>query len=199
MKADSIRKQVVQAAFLLWIPSVLIPCAYLLAGHLLTLPEPNDEQLEIALHELLGHAAPTELDWVAIHVLYAECGCSKRVMQRLSARSPSADVEERVWIIDARPEDLSVLQEAGFVARAMDRRELYETFHIEAAPLLLLATARGELRYVGGYTDRKRGPDIRDLELMAAVRHGHRPQGLPLFGCATSARLQAQVDPLGLK
>jgi len=198
VKAESVRKQALRLAFFLWVPGVLIPCAYFLAGHLLTLPEPDHVELQGALTDLF-QAEPPQAESVAIHVLYSECGCSKRVLKRLGKRRPASGVEERVWIVDAHDGSVEALRARGFVARDIDRDELHDRFHIEAAPLLLLARSDGDVRYVGGYTDRKRGPEIQDLELMAAVARGERPQPLPLFGCATSARLQAQVDPLGLE
>ena len=198
MFSSVVRKRLVQASFVLWVPGVLLPCAYFLAGHLLTLPEPDHSALQGALMGLFRKKPPTEAT-VAVHVLYSECGCSQRVLRQLAKRKPMAGVEERVWIVDAEPSTVEALAARGFVARGIDRVELWERFHIEAAPLLVVVEAEGRVRYLGGYTDRKRGPDIKDLDLMAAVARGERPEPLPLFGCATSARLQAQVDPLGLK
>jgi hypothetical protein len=55
------------------------------------------------------------------------------------------------------------------------------------------------VRYVGGYTPRKQAADIRDVQILAAVRAGERVVPLPTFGCAVGARLSQTVDPLGLR
>jgi len=192
------RQWLARTMFVLWVPCVLVPCAYFLAGHLLTLPEPEHEALERALTQALREQ-PVETGLVAIHVLYSACGCSQRVLRLLERRPPDTEVEEWVWVVEPELGQLDAVRAAGFRARGISRAELVERFHVEAAPLFIVAEASGALRYVGGYTDRKRGPEIRDLDLMAAVGRGETPAPLPLFGCATSTRLQARIDPLGLK
>jgi hypothetical protein len=108
---------------------VIVVCAYLLGGHLLTLPKPAqaDPRLARALAALrAGEGRPR---WIALHVLYEGCRCSRRVFDHLVARGASPAMAERVLL-------------------------------------------------VGG------------SEAVAA---------LPLFGCAVSARLQRDTDPLGLR
>jgi hypothetical protein len=134
-----------------------------------------------------------------LHVLYGDCGCSRRVIRHLAARGPSALADERVVLVDPREGDRPGLERAGFSVEVTDRAGLHRSFAIEAAPLLVLARPEGDLAYVGGYTDRKRGPEIEDLALLRAAQRGRDPSALPLFGCAVNTQLARQVDPLGLR
>jgi hypothetical protein len=59
--------------------------------------------------------------------------------------------------------------------------------------------ADDRVRHLGGYTQRKRGPEIRDVEILAALSAGSRPDELPLYGCATGVELANQLDPMGLR
>jgi hypothetical protein len=69
-------------------------------------------------------------------------------------------------------------------------------YGIEAAPALLVIDPGGRTRYAGGYTERKQGPDIEDLRLMAAAQGDEDLAGLPLFGCAVSDRLRRALANL---
>jgi hypothetical protein len=77
--------------------------------------------------------------------------------------------------------------------------ELAARFHVQAAPLLAVLSDAGQIRYLGGYTDRKQGPLIRDREIMDGVRDRKQTPELPLFGCAVSQSLRKIIDPLGIK
>src|SRR5258708_4737657 len=86
-------------AFVLWIPAVLVPGSYLLARHVLTLPKPAsaDPILVDAIRAMRGVDPPSP--WFVMHVLYAECGCSQRVLARLLARAPVRGVTERIVLV----------------------------------------------------------------------------------------------------
>ncbi len=182
-----------------WGLGLITICAYLLGGHLLTLPTPElaNSQLQQALAQRKASSHST--NYQALHVLYGTCGCSRRVLHKLLKRGSSSLVEERVVLINPREEDIIGLKDTGFAWEVATAQELEKDFAIQSAPLLVLAAPDGELRYVGGYTDRKRGPDIKDLDLIAAVRSGELPLALPVYGCAVNAELAQKVDPLGLR
>jgi len=54
----------------------------------------------------------------------------------------------------------------------------------------------GTLRYAGGYFAHAGSIESQDEHIWAQVQHGAEPQPLPIYGCAVSAQLQRQVDPL---
>lgn len=180
-----------------WGVSLVVVCAYLLGGHLLTLPTPETDNP--LLTEAIRIRRRQVDQWFALHVLYGDCGCSRRVFRHLSRRGPSSLAEEKVLLVGPHTGDVAELEEAGFSVEVTTSETLDEHFDISAAPLLALTHPSGTLRYVGGYTDRKRGPEIEDIDLIRAVRAGRQPPALPLFGCAVNTRLARQVDPLGLR
>jgi hypothetical protein len=77
-------------------------------------------------------------------------------------------------------------------------RALREGWGIEAAPVLVVAKPDGSLAYVGGYNRRKQEPRFMDVAIVRdAMQEAVSP--LPVFGCATSARLANAIDPLGFE
>ena len=76
--------------------------------------------------------------------------------------------------------------------------DLGAQFGIDAVPLLVVLGPDDTTRYFGGYTERKQGPEPRDLAIIANARAGYDDEGLPLFGCAASRGLREIMNPLGL-
>lgn len=127
--------------------------------------------------------------WTAIHILQAECGCSRRVLSRLRERPPEPGVLERILHVREGANSRETFP-AGYEVEQLTGTDLARKYHIAAAPVLVLLDPTGAVRYCGGYTARKRGPDIRDLELIRATRGGAAPPPLPVYGCAVSAQLK---------
>jgi hypothetical protein len=175
----------------------------LLARHLLTLPTPAvaDPVLRQAL------AAERHADqrdrWLALHVLAADCPCSQRVLGHLLASRRPLDVIERVVLVvegagpDAATRDR--LAARGFDLDVVTAEQLVARYHVEVAPLLVVVDPHDDVRYVGGYTARKQAADVRDLAVIAALRHGGSVDPLPAFGCAIGRALRAKLDPLGIQ
>lgn len=182
-----------------WGAVMVTVCAYMLGGHLVTLPSPTptSPRLTAAVAERRPEAAAP--GWTALHVLYGDCGCSRRVIRHLAERKPTALAHEHVVLVDPEDGDVERLERAGFPVEVMAVDALGPRLDVAAVPLYVLAEPTGELAYVGGYTDRKRGPDIEDLDILAELRAGQPVPSLPLFGCATNQALASQVDPLGLR
>jgi len=184
-------------ALALWLPAALVPAALLMASHLITLPTPSTEALASAIG---GARAPAERGrWLVLHALYGKCGCSRRVVEHLVRRRARRDVVERVLLVDGEPELLGRLTEAGFLVEPLTAEALHARYHVESVPLLVVASPEDRVAYVGGYTERQRGPDIRDVAIVDAALRGVSTSPLPLFGCAVSEKLQRALDPLGLK
>jgi hypothetical protein len=170
----------------------------LLARHVVALPTPAaaDAQLRSAVTGVLPART-----WRAIHVMYRWCKCSQRTIDHLVARRSAPGVGELVLMVDDEGQpsaDDARLVAAGFAVRVITPDELRARYHVEAVPVLLIADPAGDVKYVGGYNRRKQSPRYEDLAILADVMARHRSEPLPVFGCATSARLARALDPLGL-
>jgi hypothetical protein len=175
-----------------WFAVMLALGAGLLAKHVVALPLPaKSTKLEASLRSL--RHADEEHQWVAFHVLYATCRCSQRVVLHLTSTHRPADYAEIVlWVGDEAP--------PGELAERFDVRRISEEdlgrFGIEAAPMLVAVDPDGHVRYAGGYSERKQGPELEDLRLLRAAKLPGVVAAFPLFGCAVSDRLKEQLARL---
>lgn len=183
----------------LWLGVMSIVTLTFMVSHWYTLPKPDNERPLVAASIAGLRTADDRGRWMAVHVLYADCGCSRRIFSHLFAGDRPAGVTEKVVLVGDAPDLEKQAAAAGFAVEAISPGQLRERFHVQAAPLLLIADPGGKLRYVGGYTERKRGPDPKDKEILARLMTDHAPSELPLFGCAVSASLQQLLDPIGIK
>lgn len=185
--------------FWAWLLASVVVGGSLLAAHWVALPIPaaDDERLDAALAALRG---PEDADrWLVVHVLYAACECSARVVEHLADDPrPQGVVEKVVWIGN-RPELEARLDAAGFAITRVAPTDLTTIYAIESAPLLLVVDGGGTLRYRGGYTDRKQSLAIQDVAIVEQLVADGDVPALPLFGCAVSRRLRDMLDPLGLR
>jgi hypothetical protein len=188
-----------RGALIAWASMCLVVGGALLVFHLLPLPVPpiDDPALQRAL---VGTSTPEERGrWRLVHVMYARCPCSNKIIEHLVSSTRPRDVRERVVIVDASDVLRDRLRTAGFIVEVVDANTLQQRYHLEAAPVLIVADDTDRIRYVGGYTERKQGPVSHDVEMVERLRRGDRLEGLPLFGCATSRALQQAVDPFSLR
>lgn len=184
------------ALLAIWGASSLVLCSFLLSRHLLPLPHPaaGNRQLRAALRSDTDGGR-----WAAVHILSTGCGCSRRVIESLLGRGPLFGVRERVVLVGAGSDGAeATLRARGFVTEALTPPALGLRYGVEAVPLLLVGDPAGDVRYVGGYTARKSGPVLRDVEIVSALRAGRGVSALPTFGCAVAERLRAALDPLRL-
>jgi hypothetical protein len=189
----------------IWAAVVLVVGAALMVPHVIALPvpAPDDGRLAQAMRSLPGMAPGR---WTALHVLYQGCGCSARVFDHLLGRHARADLNEEVLFVrdapraDADVEQTSVrARAAGFHFESVTPVELQQRYAIESVPLLVVADARGQVRYSGGYTDKSGAVEVEDAAIIDGVRAGRTIEPLPVFGCAVSSRVQEAIDPLRLK
>lgn len=178
-----------------WALACVVIGASLMTSHWVSLPSPSTEDaaLRRSLRRLHPHSG-----WLAVHFLDEECACSRQILRHLKSRRALRDVEECVVLLgngEAAPE----LRAAGFAVHRCERDALAEKYHVEAAPLLVVADPEGAPVYVGGYTDRKQGLAVRDVAILEACRNRSVPQALPVFGCGASPRLRDILDPFALK
>jgi len=180
-----------RVGLLCWAAGVSLVSSYLLGRHALALPSP--ERPRGAVEAL--RAADQKGSWMAVHVLYAECGCSQRLVDHFLRTERPAGVSEHVVWVGAADERTAALAKKGFRLTFTTPEELSSRYGVDAAPLLVVSDPAGLVWYSGGYTARKQGPDVRDLEIIRAAREGTAERALPLFGCAVSRALRVAQNP----
>jgi hypothetical protein len=185
-----------------WGVVVVVVGAYQLAAHASSLPVPRDStRLSRALLALgaAGSPSATARDAVVVHFLGADCGCSRDVVRSLARRRPIADTQEFVFVVGDAGEARALLEGRGYHIEQLDERDATRRFDVQAVPLLVVATPSDGVRYIGGYTARKRDGAILTTSIVAQVLADTTPNALPVLGCAVSRRLRQQLDPLGVR
>jgi hypothetical protein len=194
-----VRRWPARVAIVVWAGLSLIVGATLMVGHWSTLPTPaaDDSELRAALASLRPSSA--DASWLAVHVLYSKCRCSQRVIDHLVTTDRPADLDETVLLAGADEGLERRVRDAGFHVVVVEPRELATRFHVESAPLFVVLDSHDAVRYAGGYTDRRQGYAVLDLDILNALRQGRPASRLPLFGCGVTKELQQLLDPLGVK
>lgn len=167
-------------------------------AHWAPLPRPELDNPEVR-RALSAYRLPSERGLLALHVLYTACRCSQRIVAHLQERRATLGIDEGVLLVGRERGLRATLERAGFRVSVLRERELSERFHLRTAPLLVVAAPDGELRYLGGYTERKQGLAVLDLQLISAAIQKKPSTALPVFGCAVSRSLQRLLDPFWLK
>ncbi len=193
----SLGRRLARAGLGVWFIVMLSVGASLLARHVVALPRPTiDPALVTAMASLR-----TEKDsgrWMVVHVLYAECRCSQRIAEHLLDAPRPEDTTEEVLLVGHDADLEARLAARSFRVLSLRPEELGERFHIVAVPSFLVTAPDGSIRYAGGYTARKQGPDPRDRAIVQDLRMGKDVEPLPIFGCAVGEKLERQLNPLGL-
>lgn len=182
-----------------WAVLMVVIGASLMVNHWVPLPRPAFEQTTSNAALVSFQTANDEHRWTAVHFLYAECPCSRRVLNHLLDQSPREDVSERIVLIGDAPELSSKAEAQGYSVDCITPEELLSKYGVEATPLLMILDPDGQQRYIGGYTSRKQLLDVQDKVILDQLMSGQEVEPLPLFDCAVSGRLKSLVDPLGLK
>jgi hypothetical protein len=192
------KRALVYGVFVLWIPVLLVVVASLMVGHWVILPRPptRDPQVRAAVAKLRG---ADDQGWMAVHVLYGECPCSRRVLKHVLSSERPEGVSEKLVLVGRDNDWAKKARAKGLDVDVVEMEELLSKYHLMAAPMFLAVNPRGEVVYMGGYTARKQGPDIADLEIMQHLMHGESENERPIFGCAVGASLQDALDPLHVK
>jgi hypothetical protein len=195
---DRARHWLLAAGLAAWLVVGVTLGAILLLRHMVPLPTPahTDTVLRDAIRADLPRAA-----WRAVHVMYRDCACSRRTIEHLLASPRPPQLAELVVMVDddGKPgTDDAKLRAAGFPVQVITPDQLRGRYHLEAAPVLVVMGPDGELAYVGGYNRHKQSAAYEDVAIIDELRTGSSVSTLPVFGCATSARLANMVDPLHL-
>jgi hypothetical protein len=165
-------------------------------GHWATLPVPETSTLGPKLVRFAKLPSPR---WLVVHVVYAECRCSQRVFDHLFDSQRPVGVTELILLVGEDPAIEKRARRAGLAIARVTPEQMKRELEIESAPMLVVVDPRGEVRYAGGYGNRKQDPNYRDVEIVTALVAGRPADALPLFGCGVSRELQQTLDPLGVK
>lgn len=180
-----------------WAVGMTCIVACLMVSHWVALPRPAVGS-EVPLTRPLANGTDPA-PYRVLHFLYADCPCSQRVLNHVLDRDPVPGVTERIVLISETDVITGAIRTCGYEADAVTPEELPERYGVESAPLMVIADRHGIVRYSGGYTSRKQGPDIQDVALITSVRDGKPTESFPVYGCAVSDTLKRLVDPLGIK
>ncbi|MBC2606760.1 hypothetical protein [Pelagicoccus albus] len=140
-------------------------------------------------------------DWGLVHVLAEECPCSRSVLDYLLERGANSGVREEVILLDATDESVEKLRELGFLVSTADSEGFCSRFGSEGVPFFQVVEGGAKPSYSGAYFDnafRATGGFL-DLKTLSRLQGGGIVVNRPVYGCATSDRLKAVLDPLGLK
>jgi hypothetical protein len=192
--SDESLRTLVRVVFGVWVLAMTGLGALLLSKHAIALPTParEDPALAAAVQALPDRGS----GFSALHVLYAKCRCSGRIVDHLVTSKRPDSVRERVLLVGDDGSFTARLENAGFTVVAATAEELRDRFHVEAAPLLVVSGPEGKLLYAGGYTREKQGADIRDLSIFEELLADRQPAALPTLGCPVSDELRAILNPL---
>jgi hypothetical protein len=185
----------VRVFLVIWAGSLTAVGACLMVSHWVPLPNPEVDGL--GYREILVRTGGRQ--WSAFHFLYAECPCSRRVLEHVLARSPRHDVREEIVLIGGDAELANRTKNQGFVVDQISPQQLKGKYGVEAAPLLVVVDPQSQVRYAGGYTSRKRAFEIQDMTIVSNLLSDQDVEPLPVYGCAVSKSLQTIVDPLRIK
>lgn len=186
------------AGLVLWLVGGSALGGILLIKHMIALPTPAAG--DVALREALAETTRPGR-WREVHIMYRSCNCSRRTIKHLLESPRDPEVDQLVVMVDdagAAGDEDAKLRAAGFAVTLIDPEQLRTRYHVEAAPVLVVLSPDNELVYVGGYNRHKQSQAYEDREILAELRSHHAAAPLPVFGCATSARLVQLVDPLHL-
>ncbi len=187
------KSKIAAVVLLIWAPTTIVITSLLMVNHTIAMPMPSDlQQVEHGLVDWLGRGD------AVVHILYANCSCTDRLVDHLVERGPTLAEREVVLFVGTPRPTHERLAEVGFEWHQWSQHELTERIGVEAAPLLVVRQSN-RMDYVGGYFRFPAATRPLDVSIIANTTDGEPPKPLPIFGCAVSPRLRAAVDPLGLQ
>lgn len=176
-----------------WLSVSTVTLALLSLNHGIAFPSPEPDRLS-RISKSLYELAP-KTDRLIVHVLASDCSCTASLTRHLLQHG--ADGNELIVYVGDDPKFQNSAEKAGYNFIPVSNQQLTD-LGLESAPVLAVFSERGELDYLGGYYDHPSASRPLNLSLLAEINAGDLPNPLPIFGCATSARLKSVFDPLGL-
>jgi hypothetical protein len=189
------KNRLAKGALALWAALMLLAGSILLGRHLLALPRPSsdDDVLSRSMATLRG--TDDAHRWMAVHVLYGQCRCSQRIVEHLLSTERPSDVSEKILLVGGSADLERRLEAKGYAVTDVTATELSERYHVSGVPLLVVVAPDGAIRYTGGYTARKQGPNPADLEILDGLRADRSVASFPVFGCAVARELITELSP----
>ncbi len=189
---------IIKVALCAWGIMMMMMCTIMMARHSIPLPaqSASDEEVSKALGTMREYTDDQD-QWLMVHVFLASCPCSKRLAHYLLERPTPSGARDKILLVGDDPEWRALANKRGLDVRVVEPEHLESDYHLQAAPLLVILDPLNRVRYMGGYTSRKQGPDVQDLEILHDIRLDMSVEALPLFGCAVSRELRQIIDPTG--
>jgi hypothetical protein len=178
-----------------WAIGTLLAISTLALPHMAPLPETSREAR--TMRALLGLRTAADRELV-VHVIAARCSCTERLFAHLMRRRPFGGADEIVLFVGDDPRKQEAARGAGFRYATVTDGQLQERFALESAPVMFVFDRRDRLRYAGGYFNHPSTVSPLDEDIHGRLIRGEAPPPLPVYGCAVSARLKDQLDPLGI-
>ncbi len=186
-----------RGVLLLWLLATSVGATYLVSGH--WVPLPISEQPYEDVGRAIAATRTKPGTWLTLHVLYDDCGCSQGVFDKLLDGHPDPNATERIVLVGGDDETAQQARAKGYEVEILEPEELPQRYLVQAAPIYAVLSPDDELAYIGGYTSRKRGPEPKHRQILAALQAGDHVDPLPPLGCAVSESLRDAVDPLNLR
>lgn len=186
----------VPAIFGVWLILATVAASTLTAWHTISLPS-----------TLKNAAASGDriVGWRVRHYLSAECACSRAVAAYLATRGPMDVAREDVVLIasgDSEKDGVfgKTLRDKGFAVEVVTEETAASTAGVEGVPALEILAPDQRIAFRGGYRERGAAPGMYlDRAILSDLMVAKPVRVLPIYGCATSARLRNLMDPFGLK
>lgn len=181
------------AVFVFWVVSISIPLGLFSASHQAVLPVAQESVA------ITPNAGPS--NWHIVHVLAEECPCSRSVVEYLLERGSKGEMVEEVVLLGGSDSSLEKLRAAGFEVRAVDSEDFCQSVGSEGVPFFQVVRGNAAPAYSGAYFDSafRATSGFLDLKTFSRIEAGGFVVNRPVYGCATSERLQSILDPFGFK
>jgi hypothetical protein len=100
----------------------------------------------------ISSLATRKTGWRALHLLSAECPCSRKVSQHLALHGPLKNLTEEVIFIGATDPfgNKAHLEAEAFLVKTLLTEDL-DSFGVKGVPLLIFLSPTGDIAYMGGY------------------------------------------------
>lgn len=177
----------------MWFLMVSIPLSILMAQHNLAF---KTQEKAFFLDSFKAIRPGNE--YFFVHVLGANCGCSKRVLAYLTERSAPALVQEKIILVEGSLPHEEKLLQAGIEIEKITPEELKSKYGLESAPQFFVLNREGKTLYAGGYKKYEE-TDFRDIEIFEGLKQGRSIASYPVFGCAFGKKLKDKMDPFKFK
>jgi hypothetical protein len=180
-----------------WLLACTAIISALSLGHVVALPPPEESAVERFKATLLTYKDSEISDQFVAHILAEDCSCTQSLTEHLLRKGPREGSDELILFVGNNSALANLAVTAGFRYQQILSDELTQ-MGLESAPVLAVFDGDENLNYLGGYYDHPAAIRPLNESIRDSIAIGTPLEPLPIFGCATSARLQEAFDPLGI-